>query len=93
MVETSKSRTYLALNGEGVEYRRKAMTIGELPLADTLTALDEATKAIAVLADLIPNGKVPYGSFVYTAFAGMNLAKQSSTIKVKCCLCVAKRCH
>lgn len=35
---------------------------------------NEATGAIAGLTGLVPRSAVPYGSFVYIAFYGLNLA-------------------
>ena len=66
---------YLALNGHGLEYTRKAEIIGELPLEDRASAMVEATTAIGLKTGLVAVKRIPFGAPVFTAFEGMNRPK------------------
>jgi hypothetical protein len=63
--------SYQALNGEGLEYRRPALVIGELPWEARAAALDEATTSIARALNLTPQKAIPFGAPLFTAFVGM----------------------
>ena len=62
---------YLALNGQGTEYKRSARLIGELPLQARLQALAWATEHVAEIAGLEAVKTIPFGAPVFTAFKGM----------------------
>jgi len=66
---------YLALNEQGLEYSRQALSIGELPLVDRAAALVEATRTIALKTGLVAVKRIPFGAPVFTAFADMNRPK------------------
>ena len=59
---------YLALDASGKEYSRPPRTIGELPHAMVINALQQATEAIEKITGLAKTYKVRYGTPVYTSF-------------------------
>jgi len=70
-----KRPEYQALDGQGFEYLRTALVIGELPLEARASALIEATTAIATKVGLNAVKHIPFGAPVFTAFEGMNRPK------------------
>jgi hypothetical protein len=69
---------YLALDSSGKEYSRPPRTIGELPHAMVMNALQQATTAAEAITGITRSYKICYGTPVYAAF-GLRLcdAKRS----------------
>lgn len=63
---------YLALDGTGMEYTRKARTIGELPVDHRGAALESATETIGHDYGIKMKGPIRFGSPMFKA-AGMTL--------------------
>lgn len=74
---------YLALDGNGLEYIRQALIIGELPLDARAAALVEATSTIALKTGLVAVKRIPFGAPVFTAYADMNRPKAKHHIESK----------
>ena len=70
-----KRPEYQALDGQGFEYMRDALVIGELPVEARADALREATEAIANKTGLLELKTIPFGAPVFTAFEGMTRPK------------------
>ena len=66
---------YQALDAQGLEYTRKARTIGELPHDDRGQALEVATTFIASLTGLKAVKRIPFGTPVFMAFEGLTRPK------------------
>ena len=69
---------YLALDGDVLEYTRKARTIGELPTGDCNAALQAATAAIGRELGLKVRAPIKYGTLVFKA---MGLTLQQAKIR------------
>jgi hypothetical protein len=74
---------YLALDGNGLEYSRQALIIGELPLEARAAALVEATSTIALKTRLVAVKRIPFGAPVFTAYAHMNRPKAKHHVESK----------
>lgn len=79
---------YLALDGNGIEYSREALIIGELPLEARAAALVEATSTIALNTGLMAVNRIPFGAPVFTAFADMTRPKAKHHAESKLLLSV-----
>lgn len=66
---------YMALDGQGMEYQRRAQIIGELPLESRSAALQEATASIAARTGLKAVKNIRLGTPAFMAFEGMTRPK------------------
>jgi len=75
---------YEALDKIGLPYIRPARVVGELPTpGDRLSALAEATTAIAEKTGLTAIKAIPFGAPVFSAFAGMTRPKAKHHVDSK----------
>jgi hypothetical protein len=68
---------YLALDADGVEYIRRALTVGELRHPECMPALKQATQGVGATVGLVPVKDISYGLPAYTAF-GLTLPEAKS---------------
>jgi hypothetical protein len=68
---------YLALDADGAEYIRRALTVGELRHPECMSALKQATQGVGTDVGLTPVKDISFGLPVYTAF-GLTLAEAKS---------------
>lgn len=59
---------YEATDSTGLPFTRTAQTVGELPVADRLRALDSATQSVARLLEMSAVRRISFGTPVFVSF-------------------------
>ena len=90
MTEQQPRPIYHALDCSGIEYKRSAQIVGELPHFQVAAVLAEATASIENMIGLKASKNIQFGVPVFWSFAEFDLAKSKTHVLSK--LLLTKGC-